>query len=50
MTAFIAVTLFEKLEMGILRRARINLDVIWTAASSRPAWTRSRSSEYALQG
>jgi hypothetical protein len=32
MTAFIAVLVFEKLGVGILRRAWINLDVIWAAA------------------
>jgi hypothetical protein len=31
-TAFIAVLVFEKLGLGILRRAWINLDVIWAAA------------------
>lgn len=31
-TAFIAVLVFEKLGVGILRRAWINLDVIWAAA------------------
>jgi hypothetical protein len=32
MTAFIAVLVFEKLGVGILRRAWINLDVIWAVA------------------
>jgi hypothetical protein len=32
MTALIAVLVFEKLGVGILRRAWINLDVIWAAA------------------
>jgi selenium-binding protein 1 len=32
MTAFIAVLVFEKLGVGILRRAWINLDLIWAAA------------------
>ena len=32
MTAFIAVLVFEKLGVGMLRRAWINLDVIWAAA------------------
>jgi hypothetical protein len=31
-TAFIAVLVFEKLGVGILRRAWINLDLIWSAA------------------
>jgi hypothetical protein len=31
-TAFLAVLVFEKLGVGILRRAWINLDVIWAAA------------------
>ena len=31
-TAFIAVLVFEKLGVGILRRAWLNLDVIWAAA------------------
>ena len=31
-TAFTAVLVFEKLGVGILRRAWINLDVIWAAA------------------
>jgi hypothetical protein len=31
-TAFIAVLVFEKLGVGILRRAWINLDVIWAGA------------------
>ena len=31
-TAFIAVIVFEKLGVGILRRAWINLDLIWAAA------------------
>jgi hypothetical protein len=31
-TAFVAVLVFEKLGVGILRRAWINLDVIWAAA------------------
>jgi hypothetical protein len=31
-TAFIAVLVFEKLGVGILRRAWVNLDVIWAAA------------------
>ena len=31
-TAFIAVMVFEKLGVGILRRAWINLDLIWSAA------------------
>ena len=31
-TAFIALLVFEKLGVGILRRAWINLDVIWAAA------------------
>jgi hypothetical protein len=31
-TAFIAVLVFERLGVGILRRAWINLDVIWAAA------------------
>ena len=31
-TAFIAVLVFEKLGVGILRRAWINLEVIWAAA------------------
>jgi hypothetical protein len=31
-TAFIAVLVFEKLGVGILRRAWLNLDLIWSAA------------------
>ena len=31
-TAFIAVLVFDKLGVGILRRAWINLDIIWAAA------------------
>ncbi|MGH8734488.1 MAG: hypothetical protein ACREVB_12440 [Burkholderiales bacterium] len=31
-TAFVAVLVFEKLGVGILRRAWINLDLIWAAA------------------
>ena len=31
-TAFIAVLVFEKLGVGILRRAWINIDLIWSAA------------------
>jgi hypothetical protein len=31
-TAFVAVVVFEKLGVGILRRAWINLDLIWSAA------------------
>ena len=31
-TAFIAVLVFEKLGVGILRRAWFNLDLIWAAA------------------
>jgi len=31
-TAFIAVLVFDKLGVGILRRAWINLDLIWAAA------------------
>ena len=31
-TAFIAVVVFEKLGVGILRRAWLNLDLIWAAA------------------
>ena len=31
-TAFVAVLVFEKLGVGILRRAWINLDVIWSVA------------------
>jgi hypothetical protein len=31
-TAFVALLVFEKLGIGILRRAWINLDVIWAAA------------------
>jgi hypothetical protein len=31
-TAFVALLVFEKLGVGILRRAWINLDVIWAAA------------------
>jgi hypothetical protein len=31
-TAFVAVLVFEKLGVGILRRAWINLDIIWAAA------------------
>jgi hypothetical protein len=31
-TAFIAMLVFEKLGVGILRRVWINLDVIWAAA------------------
>ena len=31
-TAFTALLVFEKLGVGILRRAWINLDVIWAAA------------------
>ena len=31
-TAFVAVLVFEKLGVGILRRAWINLDLIWSAA------------------
>jgi hypothetical protein len=31
-TAFIAILVFEKLGVGILRRAWINLDVIWASA------------------
>ena len=31
-TAFIAVLVFEKLGVGILRRAWFNLDLIWSAA------------------
>lgn len=32
MTAFMAILVFEKLGVGLLRRAWINLDVIWAAA------------------
>jgi hypothetical protein len=32
MTAFVAVLVFEKLGVGILHRAWINLDLIWSAA------------------
>ena len=32
MTAFIAVLVFEKLGVGILRRAWFNLDLIWAGA------------------
>jgi len=32
MTAFIAVLVFEKLGVGMLRRAWINLDLVWAAA------------------
>jgi hypothetical protein len=32
MTAFVAMLVFEKLGVGILRRAWINLDLIWSAA------------------
>jgi hypothetical protein len=31
-TAFVAVLVFEKLGLGVLRRAWINLDLIWSAA------------------
>jgi hypothetical protein len=31
-TAFVALLVFEKLGIGILRRAWINLDLIWSAA------------------
>jgi hypothetical protein len=31
-TAFIAVLVFEKLGVGILRRTWLNLDLIWAAA------------------
>ena len=31
-TAFIAVLVFEKLGVGILRRAWFNLDLLWAAA------------------
>jgi hypothetical protein len=31
-TAVVAVVVFEKLGVGILRRAWINLDLIWSAA------------------
>ena len=31
-TAFVAVLVFEKLGVGILRRTWFNLDVIWSAA------------------
>ena len=31
-TAFIAVLVFEKLGVGILRRAWLNLDLFWSAA------------------
>jgi hypothetical protein len=31
-TAFVAVLVFEKLGVGILRRAWFNLDLIWSAA------------------
>jgi hypothetical protein len=31
-TAFVAVLVFEKVGVGILRRAWINLDLIWSAA------------------
>ena len=31
-TAFVAVLVFEKLGVGILRRAWVNLDLIWSAA------------------
>ena len=31
-TAFVAVLVFEKLGVGILRRAWFNLDLIWAAA------------------
>ncbi len=31
-TAFVAMLVFEKLGVGILRRAWINLDVIWAGA------------------
>jgi hypothetical protein len=31
-TAFVAVLVFEKLGVGILRRGWINFDVIWAAA------------------
>ena len=31
-TAFVAVLVFERLGVGILRRAWINLDLIWSAA------------------
>jgi hypothetical protein len=31
-TAFVAVLVFDKLGVGILRRAWINLDLIWAAA------------------
>ena len=30
--AFVALLVFEKLGVGILRRAWINLDLIWSAA------------------
>jgi hypothetical protein len=30
-TAFVAILVFDKLDVGILRRAWINLDVIWSA-------------------
>ena len=32
MTAFVAVLVFEKLGVGMLRRAWVNLDLIWSAA------------------
>jgi hypothetical protein len=31
-TAFIAVVVFERIGVGILRRAWFNLDLIWSAA------------------
>jgi len=31
-TAFVAILVFEKLGVGILRRAWFNLDLIWSAA------------------
>jgi hypothetical protein len=31
-TAFVAVLVFEKLGVGILRRAWLNLDLIWAGA------------------
>jgi hypothetical protein len=31
-TAFLAVLVFEKVGVGILRRAWFNLDLIWSAA------------------
>ena len=32
MTAFVALLVFEKLGVGILRRAWFNLDLIWAGA------------------